>query len=52
MKKYQGFSLIELLIILGLIGILAVVAMGFFGRGPIQKSKFTSAMNNFIADFL
>jgi len=50
MKKNSGFTIVELLVILGLIGIMVVFAAGFFGRAPAQRSKFNSAVNNFIAD--
>ncbi len=47
--KTKGFSLIELLVIIALIGIIAVVTIQI-GRSAIQRTSSTRAINMFISD--
>ena len=44
-RRRAGFTLLELLIVIGIIGILAAVAMGAFG-GASESAKAAKCMNN------
>lgn len=50
MKKNDGYSLLQLLIALGVMGILVVISLSV-GRSAIQKSSFSSGINQVVADF-
>lgn len=50
MKKNNGFTVVELLITIALIGIVVVISVGL-GRSAVQRAAFTSAVSNFVADF-
>lgn len=50
MKKKSGFTVVELLVVLLLLGVLVVLTMGI-GESVTSNSRITGLINNFLADF-
>lgn len=51
MKTRKGFSTVELMIVIGIIGILSVMMYSMLGRSSSQRARFNRSLNNFIGDF-
>ncbi len=49
MKKTQGFTLIELMIVVAIVGIVVMISAGFFGANVISanRTEARSALNQF-----
>ena len=51
MKRKKGFTTIEILLVLGIIGIISAMMFNMVGRSNTQRSRFNRALNNFVGDF-
>ena len=49
MKRYQGFSLVELMVVLTIAALLLALAVPSF-KQTIQKGRITNSVNSFMAD--
>jgi type IV fimbrial biogenesis protein FimT len=50
-NRYQGFSLIELLVVLMIIGVIASIGVPSF-NATIQRTKLTTMINEFVTDLI
>lgn len=51
MKKNDGYSLVQLLVVLAILGIFTIFIANSLSRSTITRSGFNAAVNKYIADF-
>jgi type II secretory pathway pseudopilin PulG len=51
MNREQGYSVVQLLVVILLIGILSMITVTSLGRNPTRRINFNSAINTFLADY-
>ena len=51
MNREKGYSIIQLLVVILLIGILSMITVTSLGRNPTRRINFNSAINTFLADY-
>ncbi len=51
MNRENGYSVVQLLVVILLIGILSMIAVGSLGRNPTRRINFNAAINSFLADY-
>ena len=51
MNREKGYSVVQLLVVILLIGILSMITVTSLGRNPTRRINFNSAVNTFLADY-